>query len=169
MAVMRMSKVYRRICTKVYNPAEFESLQADVAESMALLEMEFPPSFFDIMTHLPYHLVQELDLCGPVSTWWMYPMERNMKTLKGYVRNMAQPEASIVERYLKDECLGFVTKYLQRFDVVHRRVWNAKEEYGDVEEVMEGARKPYLMTLELRDIAHEYVLRNISVMQPLYV
>jgi hypothetical protein len=49
MAIMRMSKVYRRICTKVYNPAEFESLQADVAESMALLEMEFPPSFFDIV------------------------------------------------------------------------------------------------------------------------
>jgi hypothetical protein len=69
MVVMRMSKVYIRIYTKVYNPAEFESLQADVAESMALLEMEFLPSFFDIMTHLPYHLVQELDLCGPVSTW----------------------------------------------------------------------------------------------------
>jgi hypothetical protein len=31
MAVMRMSKVYRRICTKVYNPAEFELLQVDVA------------------------------------------------------------------------------------------------------------------------------------------
>jgi hypothetical protein len=89
MAVMRMSKVYRRICTKVYNLAEFELLQADVVENMALLEMEFPPSFFDIMTHLPYHLVQELDLCGPVSTRWMYPVERYMKTLKGYVRNMA--------------------------------------------------------------------------------
>jgi hypothetical protein len=126
MAVMRMSKVYRRICTKVYNPTEFESLQADVAESMAesmaLLEMEFPLSFFEIMTHLPYHLVQELDLCGPVSTRWMYPVERYMKTLKGYVRNMARPEASMAEGYLKDECLGFVTEYLQRFDVVHRRV-----------------------------------------------
>jgi hypothetical protein len=130
---MRMSKVYRRICTKVYNPAEFESLQADVAESMALLEMEFPPSFFDIMTHLPYHLVQELDLCGPVNTRWMYPVERFMKTLKGYVRNMARPEASIAE------------------------------------EVLEGAGKPYLMTAELRDVAHQYVLRNISMMQPLYL
>jgi hypothetical protein len=169
MAVMRMSKVYRRICTKVYNPAEFESLQADVAESMALLEMEFPPSFFDIMTHLPYHLVQELDLCGPVNTRWMYPVERFMKTLKGYVRNMARPEASMAEGYLKDECLGFVTEYLQRFDVVHRRVWDAEEEYGDAEEVLEGAGKPYLMTAELRDVAHQYVLRNISVMQPLYL
>jgi hypothetical protein len=70
---------------------------------------------------------------------------------------------------LKDECLGFVTEYLQRFDVVHRQVWDAEEEYGNAEEVMEGTRKPYLMILELRDIVHKYVLRNISVMQPLYL
>jgi hypothetical protein len=89
MVVMRMCKIFRRICIKVYNPAEFESLQVDVAESMVLLEMEFPLSFFDIMTHLPYQ--QELDLCGSVSTRWMYPIERYMKTLKGYVRNMARP------------------------------------------------------------------------------
>jgi hypothetical protein len=75
MAVMRMCKIFRCICTKIYNLAEFQSLQVDMAESMALLEMEFPPSFFDIMTHLLYHLVQELDLCGPVSTRWMYPVE----------------------------------------------------------------------------------------------
>jgi hypothetical protein len=43
----------------------------------------------------------------------MYPVERYMKTLKGYVRNMAQLEASMAEGYLKDECLGFVTEYLQ--------------------------------------------------------
>jgi hypothetical protein len=169
MEVMRMPKVYKRICTKVYNPAEFESLQVDVAKSMALLEMEFPPSFFDIMTHLPYHLVQELDLCGPVSTRLMYPMERYMKTLKGYVRNMARPEASMAEGYLKDECLGFVTEYLQRFDLVHRRVWDAEEEYGDAEEVLEGVGKPYLMTAKLRSVAHQYVLRNIFEMQPLYL
>jgi hypothetical protein len=93
------------------------------------------------MTHLPYHLVQELDLCGPVTTRWMYPIERYMKTLKGYVWNMARPEASMAEGYLKDECIGFVTEYLQRFDVVHKRVWDAEEEYGDAEEVVEGTGK----------------------------
>jgi hypothetical protein len=60
MAVMRICKVFRRICTKVYNLADFQSLEVDLAESMALLEMEFPPSFFDIMTHLPYHIIEEL-------------------------------------------------------------------------------------------------------------
>jgi hypothetical protein len=68
MAVIQMYKVFRRICTKIYDPAEFQSLEADVAESMALLEMEFPAAFFDIMTHLPYHLVQEQDMCGHVAT-----------------------------------------------------------------------------------------------------
>ncbi len=67
MAIMRMCMVFRHLCMKVYNPANFASLEVDVAKSMALLEIEFPPSFFDIMTHLPYHLVKELDLYGTVS------------------------------------------------------------------------------------------------------
>jgi hypothetical protein len=146
LAIMRMCKVFRRICTKVYNPADFESLRADVAESMALLEMEFPPSFFDIMTHLTYHLVEELDLCGPVAARWMYPVERYMKTLKKYVRNLARPEASMAEGYIKDECIGFITEYLQRFEAVQRRVWDAEEEYGDTEEALEGTGKQYVMT-----------------------
>jgi hypothetical protein len=161
-----MCKVFRRICTKVYDPSEFQSLQLDVAESMALLEMEFPPSFFDIMTHLPYHIVEELDMCGPVTTRWMYPVERYMKTLKNYVRNMARPKASMAEGYVKDECIGFIIEYLQRFDIVERRVWEADEEYGDVEEVLEGSGKPYIMTPALQDVAHQYALTNLSVMQP---
>jgi hypothetical protein len=168
MARMRMCKIFRRICTKVYNPANYQSLQADMVETMALVEMEFPPSFFDIMTLLLYRLVEGLDLCGPVSTRWMYQVERYMKILKIYVRNMAPPEASMAEGYLKDECIGFITEYLQRFDVVHRRVWDADEEYGDAEEVPEGAAKPYVINSALRDLAHQYVLRNIAIMQPLH-
>jgi hypothetical protein len=117
------------------------------------------------MTHLPTHLVEELELYGLVSTRWMYPVETYMKTLKTYVRNMAQPEASMAEGYLKDECIGSITEYLQRFDVVHRCVWDADEEYGDAEEVPEGARKPYVMNSTLWDLTYQYVLRNVAIMQ----
>jgi hypothetical protein len=72
LAMMQMCKLFKRLCTKVYNPADFSSLEADAAESMALLKMEFPLSFFDIMTHISYHLVHELDICGPVTMRWMY-------------------------------------------------------------------------------------------------
>ena len=74
MAVICICKIFCRLCTKVYNPLDFPSLEADVAETMALAEIEFPPSFFDVMTHLPIHLAKELDLCGPVSARWMYPV-----------------------------------------------------------------------------------------------
>jgi hypothetical protein len=154
MGIMWMCKIFRRICTKVDNPANFESLQVDVAKSMALLEMAFPPLFFNIMTHLLYHLVQELDLCGPVSTRWMYPIERYLKTLKGCIQNMARLEASMAKGYKKDECIGFVIEYLQRFYVMHRRVWDAEEEYYEVEEALEGVGKPYLLSSVLRDIVY---------------
>jgi hypothetical protein len=93
-------------------------------------------------------------------------VERYMKTLKAYVRNVARPEASMAEGYLKDKCIGFVTEYLQRFDAVHRRVWDAEEEYGDAKEVLEGAGRAYVMSAALRDLAHQYALKNMAIMQP---
>jgi hypothetical protein len=75
----------------------------------------------------------------------------------------------MAEGYLKDECLGLMTKYLQKFDVVYQQVWDPDEEYGDAEEVLEGVGTPYIMTAELHDIAHQYMLCNISAMQPMYL
>jgi hypothetical protein len=49
---------------------------------------------------------------------WMYPIEKYMKTLKTYVWNMARPEGSMVERYIKGECLSFITECLHRFEVL---------------------------------------------------
>jgi hypothetical protein len=78
---------------------------------------------------------------------------------------MARPEASTAEGYLKDECIGFVTEYLHRFDAVNRRVWDVDEEYGNAEEVLQGAGKEYIMPPAIRDLAHQYVVTNISVME----
>jgi hypothetical protein len=36
---------------------------------------------FDVMTHLVVHLIKELDICGPIHTKWMHPIERYMKAL----------------------------------------------------------------------------------------
>ncbi len=109
--------MFRKICNKVWNPSKIDSFRDDVVVSLALVEMHFPPSFFAIMTHLLY-LMDELDLCGPVSIRWMYLVEIYMKTLKTYVCNMVKPKGSMVDGYIKDECLGFITKYLQRFEFV---------------------------------------------------
>ncbi len=55
------------------NLATIGDLKQDLALTLVLLEWEFPPSFFDIMTHLLVHLVEELELCSLVHIGWMYP------------------------------------------------------------------------------------------------
>ncbi|CAA0829472.1 Unknown protein [Striga hermonthica] len=77
-----------------------------------MLEKIFPPSFFDIMMHLPIHLVDEVKLSGPVSGWWMFGPERYLGKLKEYVKNRSRPEGSIAEGYLAEEGLIFCSRYL---------------------------------------------------------
>lgn len=165
-AIMRVSRVFRKICAKVWDPRDITSLHEDVAMTLCLLEKEFPPSFFDVMTHLLVHLVEELHVCGPVASRWMYPMERYMKDLKGYVRNMARPEGSMAEGYIRDEALGFMTEYMSSFDAIQRRVWDENEEEGVVGEVLEGGGTKRAMSPRLRDVAHDYVLNNTTTMTP---
>ena len=74
------------------------------------------------MTYLLVYLVEELVICGFVHVCWMYPMERYLKTVKGYVRNHARPEASMAERYAIDEVLDFYTEYMQTYIITSHRV-----------------------------------------------
>ncbi|KAK1627238.1 hypothetical protein QYE76_001553 [Lolium multiflorum] len=66
-------------------------------------ELVFPPSFFNIMTHLLVHLVEEISILGPVFLHNMFPFERFMGILKKYVRNRARPEGSIAKGYGNEE------------------------------------------------------------------
>jgi hypothetical protein len=60
---------------KVWDPRDFQALRDDAAAMLSLLEWELPDVFFDIMTHLTLHVVEELDVCGLVHAKWMYPIE----------------------------------------------------------------------------------------------
>jgi hypothetical protein len=75
LALMRLSRVFYNICAKVWDPRDFQALRDDVVTTLGLLEWELPVAFFDIMTHLTLHVVEELDVCGPLHARWMYPIE----------------------------------------------------------------------------------------------
>ena len=167
-AIMRASRVFRRICARVWDPAQGEHLREDVAVTMCLMEMTFPPTLFNVMSHLPMHLVNELIILGPPQVRWMYPIERNMMTLKNHVRNRARPEASIAHGYLMDETMGYATSYMHGFDVVRRRVWDADPEDSAEFEVLEGAPVDFILTRPQRDSMHKFVLRNNTLTAPLY-
>jgi hypothetical protein len=52
MSFIRVSKVFSKLCLKVIDPSTMQVLNAEVVEPMSMLEKVFPPTYFDVMTHL---------------------------------------------------------------------------------------------------------------------
>ena len=119
--------------------------------------MYFSPSFFDIMVHLIAHLVRETKLCGPIYLHLMYLVERYMKILKGYTKNLHRPEASIVERYIAEEAIEFCSEYIEKDKPVGLPKSRHDDRVGG-----KGLRGLHVITPSLEDLlqAHLYVLNN---------
>nr|GEW49523.1 hypothetical protein [Tanacetum cinerariifolium] len=119
-AVVDTEKCYIKSCyldkkrcddEKEISLQELDKLQLELVVTLCLLEMLFPPLFFDIMIHLTVHLTREVKLCGPICFRWMYPFERYMKVIKGHVRNRNRPEGCIVEETIAEETIEFFSEY----------------------------------------------------------
>ena len=125
--------------------------------------MYFPPTFFDIIVHLIVHLVREIKCCGPVYLRWMYRVERYMKILKGYTKNLHHPEASIVERYIAEEAIEFCSGYIEKAKLVELSKCRHNERVGD-----KGLRGLHVITPSVEDLqqAHLYVLNNNNEVLP---
>ncbi|CAL2254928.1 unnamed protein product [Prunus armeniaca] len=159
--ITRLWFFFNAICAKIVDVSRLDKLEEYVVVTLCLLEKYFPPSFFDVMVHLVVHLVREVRLCGPVYFRWMYPFERYMKVLKGYVQNRTNPEGCIVEWYIAEEAIEFYTEHL--YDVSTIGVPSSQKI---------GLSKPLLgCTVNLVDRyllnqAHLYVLENMEEVLP---
>ena len=100
------------ISQKVMDPESLSGLQTDVVQCLLSFELLFPSSFFNIMTHLLVHLVDEIRILGPVFLHNMFPFERFMGVLKKYVHNCARPEGSISKGYGTEEVIEFCVDFL---------------------------------------------------------
>ncbi|KAL3520097.1 hypothetical protein ACH5RR_018246 [Cinchona calisaya] len=74
--LIEFSNVFRQLCSKLNNKFELEKIQDFLAITMCHMEKIFPPSFFNIMEHLPIHLAVEASMAGAVQFRWMYPIGR---------------------------------------------------------------------------------------------
>ncbi|KAK9100934.1 hypothetical protein Scep_024364 [Stephania cephalantha] len=91
-----------------------------------------------------------------------------MKTLKGYVRNRAQPEGCVAERYLAKEFVQFCSKYFKwALQVGVRRPRNDEVDKDVVSEgrLMFAGKSINLSPDRLR-VALQYVLFNFDEVQP---
>lgn len=164
--VIRVSRLFKKICSKTVDMEERETLFLECAETLCLLEKELPPSFFDIMIHLCIHLVEELFICGPVHVRWMYPFERYYKTLKSYVRNHAKPEGCMAKGFQLEEACGFASEYLQNGQSFVKRVWDNEEDPVMSDLVLEGNGKCRQLDAILQEHMHGFVLDNVDIIEP---
>ncbi|RDX99035.1 hypothetical protein CR513_17970, partial [Mucuna pruriens] len=95
-------------------------MEGNILVLLCKLEQIFMPTFFDLMEHLPIHLVYGARVGGLVQYRWMYPFERyktsnHLYTITLYmltnVKNKARVEASICEAYLVEETSTFASFY----------------------------------------------------------
>ena len=75
-AITELSLFFKNLTSSEITMADMEKLEGEISIIICKLEGIFPPSFFDIMEHLPVHLAHEAKLAGPVQYRWMYPFER---------------------------------------------------------------------------------------------
>ncbi|XP_049406147.1 uncharacterized protein LOC125869748 [Solanum stenotomum] len=112
LTLIRLGNFFRAICSKVIRRTDLENLKSEIGEIICDLEMIFHPAFFDIMLHLPIHLVNEIKLGGPTHLRWIYSIERELYNFKGLMHNRKCPEASIVEGVVGRDCLNRSSRYL---------------------------------------------------------
>jgi hypothetical protein len=112
LAIVKLCAFLNAIPQKVINPEDLPRLQNDVIHCLISFELVFPPSFFNIMTHLLVHLVEEISILAPVFLHNMFPFERFMGVLKKYIRNRARPEGSIIKVYGTEEVIDFCAEFV---------------------------------------------------------
>lgn len=167
--LIRLGSFFRCLCQKVIEVSDLNIMKSEIAETLCQLETIFPPSFFDIMVHLPIHLVDEVRLGGPVQFRWMYFPERYLCKLKGYVRNKSRPEGSIAEAYLVEECLTLCSRYLHggvetRLNRMRR---NSDRSHPSLGHPIGGKKKGEVISLDYKskNQAHRYILFNHDEVQ----
>jgi hypothetical protein len=104
---------FNTVSQKVIDHKELDDLKAYMIETMCMLEMCFPPSFFDMQQHLMIHLVDQILTLDPLYLHSMFLYERYLAVLKSYVRNRAHLEGSIMEVYTTEEVIECCADYVK--------------------------------------------------------
>ncbi|XP_013594978.1 PREDICTED: uncharacterized protein LOC106303189 [Brassica oleracea var. oleracea] len=180
-ALSSVSSFFRDISARTLHKDGVAMLHRNISMVLCNLEKIFPPSFFNVMEHLPIHLPHEAQLGGPVQFRWMYPFERYMYHLKKKIKNKAKVEGSIVEQYVNEEISTFCSHYFEshiktKSRTEDRHYDGGDDQYthqlGDVPDMFyqhgRSSGKAKDIWLQTKDFhhAHTYVLLNCEQLRP---
>ncbi len=134
-AIICLCHVFKKLCNKIVDLATMGEFKKKSGNDFSVVGKGIPTFFFNMMTHLLGHLVEDLFICGPIHTRWLYPIERYLKMLKGFVWHKARLEGSMAMGYALEEALRFCTEYLQNFTPTTQKFWDEKEDPSMIDEV----------------------------------
>jgi hypothetical protein len=106
-----LSFFFRQLCAKEISLKVVEELEKTAPELLCKLEKIFPPGFFLSMQHLILHLLNEVQMGGPIQNHWCYLIERCLKIVRQKCGNKGMIEASIAEAFICEEVSNFTTSY----------------------------------------------------------
>lgn len=174
--LIELSLFFTSLCSKTLRVDDLKQIESQIPITLCKLEKVFPPSFFDVMVHLPVHLSSEAQLGGSVYFRWMFPIEQFLYELKQLIRNRARPEGSIAEGYIAKECMTLCSRYLKgiktKFNKVDRnRDGDLKNDVNEISIFAQSGRALGAGTSRnLSDSewlqAHIYILKNCEEVQP---
>jgi hypothetical protein len=131
---------------------------------MYQLEMCFPPSFFDMMEQSMIHLAYQIFVLGPMYMHHMYPYERHMVVMKGYVRNRAYPEGSMIEGYTTEEVIEYCVHYMEDGNLIGAPV---SRRHGRLFGKRNKGHKSFIDITDQRvHEAHFSIMQQLVVMRP---
>lgn len=88
-----------------------------------------------------------------------------MKTLKGFVRQRAQPEGNMAMGWLVQESLVYITEFLSTFDPDMPRLWSQEEDDRLVGEEPQGKGLVRRMDVALREKINKFCILNSYAME----
>lgn len=110
LALIRMCHCWNAISKKVLTHEELIPLLNVIAETMFLLEMAIPHTFFHILKHYMIHLVDQIFVLG---MHHIFPFELQISLFKHWVRNHSHHEGSIIEAYTTEDGLEYYNDYIK--------------------------------------------------------
>ncbi len=126
--VFRLARLFHRVYSKNVDVRDLDLMRIKFAIVMNLLEIQLPMSFLNNQIHFISHLVEEVPIGGPIPYRWMFPVEWNLKTLKGFVRQNSWPEGSMGEGYHMQEAIGVCHDIIGDMDKYAPWVWKEEKD-----------------------------------------
>ena len=115
--------------------------------------------------HLLVHLIDEIAIYGVVHSRWMFFLEQFLKTLKDFVRQKAQPEASMAESWLVQEAFVYVSQYLFTIGSSFPRLWTKEDDPKKHSHVPSGKGALLVMDRDFQAILNDHCIHNAPSME----